>query len=1521
MSKKHGEADRGLARRLRSRTRPGLERFEDRLLMTVFSVTNVGDSSIAVADDGSLRGAILASNASATALPNTIVFNLPAGVQTISPVAPLPPITQQVLIDGSTATGFTNTPLIQISGNNRLNTAGPAFTVNSSAVTIKDLIINNFNGDGIDLNANNDSVQGCYIGVDPTGSVVARNTGVGILVGGSNAVIGSTSTNPNVISGNATGIQITGGNATRNLVVHSYIGTDATGQVKLGNTFDGIDVSTTNNTIGGISGNGPLGSGNLISGNNGYGISISNLGPGSNLVQGNYIGTNLTGLSSIGNSVHGILVLASSNNTIGGTTPGAGNVISGNAFDGILVQGAASRLDFIQGNLIGVGSDKTTPLGNGDTGVFVLGASQVTVGGSTFLGNSPQFGNIIAYNGNTFNTYGVQIQGGNQDGILSNRIFNNANIGIKLFSANAGIKPPTLISVQSGPAQTRIMGTYSGSPNTQYRIQFFASQAQNPSGSGDGQNYLGDLDITTDSTGNANFTTLLAQGVPVGAFVSSTATESVLVTNNTSQFGPNAQATQAQVTNLGVSVAVPNTGPFLSQNYTYTVTVTNFGPDDATGVTLTDVIPTSSMFVSSSAGTFLNGVLTADIGNLPSGASQVVTITVKPVSTAGSFTNIATVTGNELDSNGSNNSVTTTGTVATNSDLSVTLIPSVTTAPVGSPLTYILAIGNNGPSTANGTVATVTFPSTFTNIVVTTDQGSFTVDASNTVTINTGILPASSSSNVVIRATPTVTGISSASASVTSSLPDPNPANNTTGSVDVLISNAADLAVVISADPNPVLIGQELIYTIIVSNNGPSAASSPVLTDILPSSLTYVPIDSSVGSNGTLSFDSSTGTVTATLNPLLAGASFTITIAVIPNAAGSVTNTVSVGDPDTVNPVELDTDLTNNSAFVATQVSPSDVGVTIISPTDPLFIGTQAVYQVVVNNNGPATADSIHLVNTFGAGVTILSTSVGTINGNTVTADLGPIAGGASITVFINVSPSVSGRLVDSAQISTPGYDPLPNNDSSTSTNLVSPVDLFVSVVTDATALNLVNHPITYTYTITNAGPAAATNVLFSDLMPVGASIVSFTSSQGSVQPSGGSLTGNLGTINAGSSATVTIVLNPSLITTLIDTANVSSDNLDTVLGNNTATTVVGVTNLPGTVQFSTPVAFVTENAGFVTLQLSRTGGSLGAISVDYFTSNFTAVAGVNFTGSFGTVAFLDGQTSATITIPILDDFVINGTNGFFVSLQNPGGGASIGSASVTAVLVSNIDRDTIPPVVAGLIAIPNGSKINGFVITFSEPMDAIRAGLRGNYHVYLTSNKGQREVPLSAAVYDPFSNSVTLVPTSPLPANRFYHIVADGNPTTGLTDTSGNPLLGSTGIATNYEAFYGQGNNLVYTDSHQNTVTIKLSGGGTISIFRDANGDASVVNLFGIVPHKSRLTGSVKKQGKRGTGQTNIGQINGFGQFGDVFSTLTTPSFYVGSAPVTSASIYARNLASAAAPKPTPAVVTPQGPLAKKKK
>ena len=165
---------------------------------------------------------------------------------------------------------------------------------------------------------------------------------------------------------------------------------------------------------------------NVISGNGGDGVLISNFQTAENAVRGNFIGTNASGNAALGNSGAGVEISNADENLIGGTASGARNVISGNGGDGVVIFGSDATGNVVQGNFIGTGVNGTTALGN-DDGVVISSGSESTVGSAI---GSTAGGNRIAHNDGD----GVLVFGGLAVGnsVLSNSMFSNGELGIDL---------------------------------------------------------------------------------------------------------------------------------------------------------------------------------------------------------------------------------------------------------------------------------------------------------------------------------------------------------------------------------------------------------------------------------------------------------------------------------------------------------------------------------------------------------------------------------------------------------------------------------------------------------------------------------------------------------------------------------------------------------------------------------------------------------------------------------------------------------------------------------------------------------------------------------------------------------------------------------------------------------------------------------------------------------------------------------------------------------------------------------
>ncbi len=308
-------------------------------------------------------------------------------------------------------------------------------------------------------------VQGNYIGTDISGTVVLGNSGSGLhLYGAINSTIGGTdAATRNIIGGSSEhGVLIDAaidfygftGASTGNVIRGNYIGTDVTGTRDFGNAGDGVQISAgaTGNFIGGTA----AGEGNLISANDENGVLFENAGDG-NLVQGNSIGVDATGNVGLGNSLLGVRVQDTNNTTIGGTAAGAGNIISGSAHGvGIAtVTGPSTNGTIVQGNLIGLGADGQSDVGNAGFGVFVDG-SVGAVEGTLIGGSAAGARNVISGNGSS----GVFVTGAN----AANTTIAGNSIGTDITGTLARGNSGDGIDLSNGN-NSRIGGAMAGAGN------------------------------------------------------------------------------------------------------------------------------------------------------------------------------------------------------------------------------------------------------------------------------------------------------------------------------------------------------------------------------------------------------------------------------------------------------------------------------------------------------------------------------------------------------------------------------------------------------------------------------------------------------------------------------------------------------------------------------------------------------------------------------------------------------------------------------------------------------------------------------------------------------------------------------------------------------------------------------------------------------------------------------------------------------------------------------------------------
>jgi CSLREA domain-containing protein len=463
---------------------------------------------------------------------------------------------------GTNATGTagvangTNSPgsidAVEVSGSNN--------TIGGTATGAGNVISGNANN-GLSIFGTANIAQGNFVGTDPTGNAALGNFRDGIIVGGTNAVIGGTSAAArNVVAGNTGGIGIDvccSGGATGNQVQGNYVGVKADGSA-LGNG-QGVRIASgnANNVIGGT----VAGAGNVISGNNSVGISIVESGTTGNQVQGNFIGVNPAGTSAMSNGSYGVYIDRATSNTIGGTTAAARNVISGHSVANVAILTAGTTGNQIIGNFIGTQADGVSQLaGNTGAGVYIYSAAANNFIGNTTAGS----GNVIAFN----DQGGIRIDGnaGNGNAILGNSIFSNGALGIDLkldgvtpndnCDADAGPNNlqnfPVLTSAAAGAVNTTISGTLNSTASTTFRIEFFSNTVCDPSGNGEGQVFLGSTSVTTNGSCTADINFVVPNASISGQYITATATDS---NNNTSEFSACVQRT---TTNAVIQFSAPN---------------------------------------------------------------------------------------------------------------------------------------------------------------------------------------------------------------------------------------------------------------------------------------------------------------------------------------------------------------------------------------------------------------------------------------------------------------------------------------------------------------------------------------------------------------------------------------------------------------------------------------------------------------------------------------------------------------------------------------------------------------------------------------------------------------------------------------------------------------------------------------------------------------------------------------------------------------------------------------------------
>ncbi len=753
----------------------------------------------------------------------------------------------------------------------------------------------------------------------------------------------------------------------------------------------------------------------------------------------------------------------------------------------------------------------------------------------------------------------------------------------------------------------------------------------------------GDPDISDPDTDNdSNGTIVSGNGALSQAITLAYNTEPTAGTgndtNNTLDFGFMSLLADLQITKTdGVTTAVPGSG------VTYTITVSNAGPNDVTGATVADTFAgiLSGVTWTSVAAGGASGNTASSNGNinetvsLPSGGSITYTVTgnISPTAT-GTLANTATVTAPAAvtDPNSANNSATDTDTLTPQGDLVITKTDGVTSVVPGNTVTYTITATNNGPSTATGATVADTFPASLTGVSWSAVfAGGATGTASGSGNLSQLVtLPSGGTATYTVTGTvaSTATGTLSNTATITApgGFTDPTPGNNSATDSDTLTPQA-DLSITKTDGVTTKVPGTSNTYTIVVTNSGPSFVTGATVADLFPgifNGASWMAVFAGSGSSGTTSGN---GNLNETINLASGGtATYTVTGTVASSATGTLSNTATVTAPGGT----TDTNTGNNSATDTDTLTPqADLSITKTDGVTTAVPGGSVTYTITASNSGPSNAVGATVADTFPAFLSNVTwTAVGAGGGTATASGSGnindtvnlPAGGSVTYTVTGTVNPSATGTLSNTATVAAPGgvTDPTPGNNSATDTDTLTPqADLSITK-TDGVTTAVPGGSVTYTITASNSGLSNVIGATVADTFPAFLSNVTWTA----VGAGGGTATasgsGNINdTVNlpAGGSVTYTVTgtVNPSATGTLSNTATVAAPGgvTDPTPGNNSATDTdtltpqadLSITKTDGKTE-------VQPGTNTYTIVVSNSGPSnvVGALIQDTFPVNFTNV-------------------------------------------------------------------------------------------------------------------------------------------------------------------------------------------------------------------------------------------------------------------------------------------------------------------------
>ncbi|WP_117171958.1 T9SS type B sorting domain-containing protein, partial [Lutibacter oceani] len=574
-------------------------------------------------------------------------------------------------------------------------------------------------------------------------------------------------------------------------------------------------------------------------------------------------------------------------------------------------------------------------------------------------------------------------------------------------------------------------------------------------------------------------------------------------------------------TDLVTIKTVSDATPYEGQTIVYSIAVTNYGPSDATGVSLVDLLPDGVTYVSDNQGGLYNsGDGNWMIGDLSSGSTITldVTATVDALTSGDTITNVTTsASGDQTDPN-----TTTEGfpeddldaviTVENYSDIILTKVVDNATPNTGDVVTYTITVTNNGPSVVTGLIVRDVLPDGLTEGLVTPSAGLWTSPLWTIGTLGVGV-----TETMTIEALVTAEG-------TINQTPIRNIADHVQDQIDLtspsisyadIVVTASDLETIKVVDIAEPFENDTIIYTITVTNNGPSDATNVSLTDLLPTGVTYITDD--------IGDDFNSGSGIWTIGTILEGTSATINITAsvdVGTAGETITNSTTAATSDQTDPT-TDGDVLDATITVENY---SDIVLTKAVDNATPNVGDTVTYTVTVKNNGPAKVTGLVVTDVLPTGLTYGTVSPSDGIWTAPNWNVGTLESGEEETIVIEaiVGMDQGGQtLINTVSNSQDQIDSDLTEDDASETIVVTSSDL-VTVKTVSNKTPNEGDTITYTIEVTNNGPNTATGVSLIDNLPVGVTFVSHSTGEGNFNY--GSGLWDIGELPNGITAILTIV-------------------------------------------------------------------------------------------------------------------------------------------------------------------------------------------------------------------------------------------------------------------------------------------------------------------------------------------------------------------------------------------------------------